>query len=173
MTNLLVLSDSHGNKNKIREAIERQALLPARERPDYIVFLGDGVRDLAALSDHELATSVLAVKGNCDAFGAEATPKLLHPAFSNFRAVMMHGDAFSVKNGLENAVRYAVDQGADLLLFGHTHRPYFARLEAGMTAYGILLKKPLVVFNPGSIQQGSFGLISLSEQGIVVSHGSI
>lgn len=173
MTNLLVLSDSHGSKNKIGDAVDRQALLPARERPDYIVFLGDGVRDLAVLSEYDLAASVLAVKGNCDAFGAEEIPRLLHPAFSNFRAVMMHGDAFSVKNGLENAVRYAVDREADLLLFGHTHRPYFARLEAGKAAYGVLLKKPLVLFNPGSIQQGSFGLISLSEQGIVASHGSL
>lgn len=38
--NILLLSDSHGHPDRIREAAERT-------RPDCILFAGDGLRDLA------------------------------------------------------------------------------------------------------------------------------
>lgn len=174
MTNLLVLSDSHGNREVMREVLSRQLTLPKREQPHYVVFLGDCVRDLNAF-DGVLpdGMSVLAVKGNCDAVGASDFPEILRPAFSNYRTMMTHGHRFSVKAGVEFSVQYAAYYDVDLFLFGHTHRPFYSRLDAGEEAYGVRMKKPLILFNPGSLAEGSFGLVRLSEQGIAVSHGVI
>lgn len=172
--NLLVFSDSHGNIRNIQIAVARQLALPLRERPHYILFLGDGVMDFERLESFELfGASLLAVKGNCDAIGAQDTPELRIPTFANYRAVMMHGHRFFVKSGLGRAVEFAVGNHADVVFFGHTHRPFFERFEAGERVYGVSPEKPLVLFNPGSIREGSFGVVALSEQGIFCSHGRI
>ena len=57
--NILLLSDSHGHPDRIREAAERT-------RPDCILFAGDGLRDLAGAHTAP-DVPVYAVRGNCDA----------------------------------------------------------------------------------------------------------
>lgn len=172
--NLLVFSDSHGNRRALLRAVARQLELPPRERPDYLLFLGDGVSDFESLATYDLSgASLLAVKGNCDAWGASDLPEIREAVFANYRAVLTHGHRFSVKSDLTEAVRYAAEVQADLLLFGHTHIPHSLCFAAGETVYGVKLQKPLTVFNPGSIHDGSFGVVSLSEQGIVTSHGRV
>ena len=57
--NILLLSDSHGHPDRIREAAERT-------RPDCILFAGDGLRDLAG-AHIAPDVPVYAVRGNCDA----------------------------------------------------------------------------------------------------------
>ena len=68
---------------------------------------------------------------------------------------------------------FAAEKQADILLFGHTHNPLFKRYEKDETAYGVSLKKPLVLFNPGSVREGSFGSLKLSEKGVFASFGTI
>ena len=174
MINLLVFSDSHGDLRRMQTAVARQLALPSAERPHYILFLGDGVRDFERLEAVDsLGASLLAVRGNCDALGVQSTPELRIPTFANVRAVMMHGHRFSVKEGLERAVNFSVSNQADLLLFGHTHRPFFERFEKGDRVGGVSLEKPLTLLNPGSIREGSFGVLQLSEKGIFGSHGTV
>ena len=174
MINLLVFSDSHGDLRRMQTAVARQMALPQTERPHYILFLGDGVRDFERLEGGDLlGASLLAVKGNCDAFGVQSTPELRMPIFANTRAVMMHGHRFSVKEDLERAVGFAVSNQADLLLFGHTHRPFFERLEKGDRVCGVSLEKSLTLLNSGSIREGSFGVLQLSEKGIFGAHGTV
>ena len=170
--NLLIVSDSHGNFRAIDRAIALQDALPASQRPDYILFLGDGLSDLDRLTI-PVGTSLLAVSGNCDGFSTEGEPELRMPVFANKRTVMMHGHRFSVKYGVGRAVAFAVAQNADILLYGHTHQPLAEQYGAGDVAYGIRLSKPLLVFNPGSIREGSFGIVSITEQGIFATHGAL
>ncbi len=170
--NLLIFSDSHGNFRAIDKAIALQDALPASQRPDYILFLGDGLTDLGRLTIPS-GTPLLAVSGNCDGFSPEGEPELRVPVFANKRTVMMHGHRFSVKYGPEGAVSLAVAENADILLFGHTHQPLAEQYEAGEMAYGVRLSKPLLIFNPGSIREGSFGSISVTDKGIFATHGHV
>ncbi len=146
---LLVLSDSHGSTYAIREAIQRA-------RPDGILFAGDGVRDLAHCDAH---VPLWAVRGNCDVFlssviadGREIFPpeeELV--TVDGIRILLLHGHTVNVKYGLEGAISRAALRGADVLVYGHTHKPVEYRLTPDDHAYGSLLKKPLLLFNPGSI----------------------
>ena len=58
---LLVISDAHGNRAAICEALRRQV-----RPPDALLFLGDGLRDLPDLPDGR--TALYAVAGNCDGY---------------------------------------------------------------------------------------------------------
>lgn len=172
--NLLVFSDSHGDFCKMQMVVARQQALPLLERPDYILFLGDGAREFERLGEFDLlGASLLSVKGNCDVIGAQDIPELRMPSFANTRAAMMHGHRFSVKEGLGQAVAFAVQNQIDLVLFGHTHRPIFEQFEQGECIYGVTLEKSLFLFNPGSIREGSFGVLQLSDKGVFASHGAV
>ena len=94
---LLILSDSHGRPDRIREAIRRT-------RPDGILFAGDGLHDLA---DCDLPCPLRAVKGNCDF----STPLIVGGALleanseelftlAGIRILLTHGHHDQVKGGL-------------------------------------------------------------------------
>ncbi len=170
---LLVLSDSHGRADRVREAVARG------RGADRILFLGDGLRDLSVLSPEDEA-GLLAVRGNCDGFSffADGLPEeRFFPAHA-YHILMMHGHTHGVKSGWERAAVYAAARGADVLLFGHTHEPISVYLPAGTTVGETVLARPLHVFNPGSIGlphggAPSFGRIDLRSDGIVCSHGTL
>ena len=169
--NVVVFSDSHGRVSHIDEMMARVAACGG-ERPRQVLFLGDGLADLAAargLDGH----SVLAVRGNCDTFFAADEPETRILGLGNYRVLMMHGHTQSVKYGLTQAVSFAVRNEVDLLLYGHTHIPFAKTLAAGELFEGVLLKKPLCLFCPGALKDGSFGSISLTKQGILMSHGNL
>ena len=48
--NLLIFSDSHGSRRAIERVLSRQWALPMAQRPEYILFLGDGLVDLEGLN---------------------------------------------------------------------------------------------------------------------------
>jgi len=60
--NILVISDSHGRRERIEEALARQI-----KKPDAIIFLGDGLRDITSAEIGDIP--VYAVSGNCDMGG--------------------------------------------------------------------------------------------------------
>ncbi len=170
---LLVLSDSHGRADRLCQVIQNH------RSADTVLFLGDGLRDLDLLNPED-AMRVCAVRGNCDGFSVFSddlpTERLLR--FGSFTVLMMHGHTHDVKSGLGRAAAYAAERGADVLVFGHTHVPVEQYLPEGTRVGGVTLSKPLHVLNPGSIgkpmgDRPSYGLIDLTEKGIVLSHGQL
>ena len=143
---LLILSDSHGHPDHIREAIRRV-------RPDGILFAGDGLQDI---SDVDLPCPLWAVSGNCDwsprmivgGLSAEAEDEELI-TIEGIRILLMHGHRHSVKSGLLPAVYRAMEKEADILVFGHTHTPLCRQTESGMW-----------VLNPGSARS-TYGLVTI------------
>ena len=167
----LVLSDTHGRADRVREVACRTRGV------DRILFLGDGLRDLSVLAPEDEA-GLLAVKGNCDGFSifADGLPEERFFPTHTYHILMMHGHTHGVKSGWERAAAYAASRGADVLLFGHTHEPLSLYLPEGTTVGDVVLSRPLHVFNPGSLglprgDAPSFGRIDLCAQGIVCSHG--
>lgn len=170
--NILVLSDSHGRMANIKEAFARQV-----KRPDAVVFLGDGLRDLSYCDIGGIP--LFAVNGNCDVydlFGTLSPSDEIVMTLGGKRFLMVHGHAYGVKNGLGRLIAHAVEKDVDVALFGHTHVPLEKYLPEGESEYGILLKKPLYLLNPGSIGgfSPSFGCVTVNERGgVILSHGTL
>jgi putative phosphoesterase len=161
----LCFSDSHGSYHYIRAALNKH--LDA----EVVFYLGDGLRDI---EDFVLDRSRawFAVQGNCDysaLLGEIFVKKTDSITIMGKRIFLTHGDLYGVKYGLDGVKKLAIDQNADLVLFGHTHQPlekYISTDEGGF-----------YLFNPGSIGGGyggaSYGIINITDKGILLSHGSL
>ena len=170
---LLVLSDIHGQETVLHSILRRENVTDGRL--DYLLFLGDGLRDFEALSYYgEFAMlPALAVRGNCDFFGVSDTPELRELKLADHRIMMMHGHRFEVKSGLERAAAFAISKKQELLLFGHTHVQKETRFSAGDIVGGMRIERPLILFNPGNVSGGFYGVVTLSAEGIVCEHKRI
>ena len=170
---ILVFSDSHGRVEGMRRALTAQV-----KRPDLLLHLGDGAGDLEYLPTRGVPT--LAVRGNCDLFTV-STPVSEEFVLEELghKILMTHGHRFGVKGGMGGLLTHAVEIGADIVLFGHTHLPQESCIPAGETIGGKTLTRPIYLFNPGSIGRNedgeglSFGTISLSKDSVLLSHGRV
>ena len=160
---ILIISDSHGRVDNLREVAERCKTVKE------ILFLGDGLRDIEAA----WLDSAICVRGNCDMFGADDYPAERILRFGEYTVMMMHGHTYSVKSGFDRAAVAAAERGADLLVFGHTHQKTDLYLPDGSEIGGVVLQKPLRVFNPGALKDGSFGVLTLREGIALTSFGQL
>ena len=168
---VLILSDSHGRSRNITEVLARQ-----KQNPDLFIHLGDGLRDLDAIDYFPSMPPFYAVKGNCDAFEFSLSfpcheEDLL--ALGGHTAFLTHGARYGVKGGLGALLAAAAQKGADLVLYGHTHTPHLEILEKGTELRGVILQRPMYVFNPGSLAQGSFGTLTIRNEQVLFSHGEL
>lgn len=161
----LCFSDSHGSTYHIHQALSKH---PDAE---VIFFLGDGLRDLEDfILDRSRAW--FAVQGNCDyhaLLGESFVKKTDSITLMGKRILFTHGDLYGVKYGLDGVKKLALDHNADIVLFGHTHQPlekYIPTDEGGF-----------YLFNPGSIGGGfdgaSYGVINITDKGVLLSHGRL
>ena len=164
---LIVISDTHGRPSRILEVIERN------KSYDALIFLGDGLRDIDYVSVQ--IHGLYAVRGNCDSFFADGIGEELFLRFDEYNIMITHGHRYGVKRGIETAAESAARKGADLLLYGHTHTPLEKYIPAGEKIGEMILQKPLRIFNPGSLGdgEGSFGIIEIRGNSILMSHGRI
>jgi putative phosphoesterase len=126
---LTVFSDTHGDTDKAAAVVRRM-------RPDIILHLGDCVRDAEILRQQFPDIELHAVRGNND-FAALAPLNDFFPVGGK-KLFLTHGHGYGVKHGLSRLIRAAAEAGADIALFGHTHKP-FCREEEG-----------LLLLNPGA-----------------------
>lgn len=165
----LCFSDSHGSSYYINKAL---ALHPDAE---VIFFLGDGLSDIERVWLQNKNICILAVRGNCDHSSAHLGTQICKTeaiTLEGYRIAYTHGDLYGAKYGSGGLLRLADELEADIVLFGHTHSPYerYEKTEKGRGVY---------LFNPGSIGMGgfgggaSYGVIMLSESGVLLSHGQL
>lgn len=175
MTDVLIVSDVHGRRERLERLVSyRQGLLKRGETLN-VIFLGDGLADLFACRQYgDFITH--AVRGNCDArvpYGpyGEDIPEAAVITLGNYRIFIAHGHTLDVKSTRTHLYRAAAEAEADIALFGHTHAPCEEYITSKEAAF---LKKPLAVFNPGSLGEfsGSFGNLSIGDNGFLLSHGS-
>lgn len=162
---LLIFSDSHGNRNGMRRALEQQPRIP-----NAICFLGDGLRDAEAL---DTARSLLyTVRGNCDGgASADGIPNDRVFCAEGHTVFLTHGHLYGVKSGCGALASHAASLGADIVLFGHTHQPTELRFPPGHRLGEVVLTRPLHLFNPGSIGNGTFGTLLLQKNTVLFSVG--
>ncbi len=156
---ILVFSDSHGNTSRMIDAIE--AHLPSCK---LIIHLGDGVRDISYVSDLYPQIPVISLKGNGESFSRDVR------IIEEFGVKMMciHGHTYGVKSCIDRAAMCAIDEGVDILLYGHTH-------TAADTLFESVDGRRVKIFNPGSVGKGyppAYGIISFDRLGrFLTSHG--
>ena len=168
---ILVISDLHG-----RDELLRKAAVLHTDR-DGILFLGDGARDIDVDALTVGGRFFAGVRGNCDpVYLATQNYDFDTELFINlgeYNVIMMHGHTHGVKHGIERAVAYASERGADILLYGHTHQPVDSYYPEGTAVGDAVLKKPLWVMNPGALCEGSYGLLQIKNKNVLISHGKV
>ena len=170
---LLIVSDSHGRAENIQVAISRQV-----KSPDAVLFLGDGARDLDRLFLVDIP--LWAVRGNCDWSSSDFADRIERLLYLEGHTILMtHGHEWGVKGGLGALIVHAADLGADIVLFGHTHKPTLETIAVGEKVGKTTLSCPMYLFNPGSIgynEDGegySFGTLTLRGDVVLFGHGRL
>jgi predicted phosphodiesterase len=82
------------------------------------------------------------------------TPERLNLTLCGKKIFMTHGHLFQVKQSYLRAIYGAEEQGAEVLLFGHTHRAE------------CFFENGLWVLNPGAAGQGTYGVLTISEEAL-------
>ena len=167
---ILVFSDSHGNERAMISALKMHA-----RDTDAVFFLGDGLKDLAAVREQFPNLGYWCVRGNCDSlfallasgFAENDVPTETVATLGGKRFLLLHGHTRKAKYTDTNMILLGEELRADAVLYGHTHTPHCENVH---TAGGDML-----LFNPGSVGQGdgSFGVIYVVGGQIVASHGKV
>ncbi len=141
MIRILVVSDSHGSA-RILDGIIRL------EYPfDYFVFCGDGVPD-AASAAMPADVSRIVVPGNMDGEYRARYDPVARLSIGGKVFMITHGDLFGAHRDLDALRAEGARSACDTVIFGHTHIPF---LGSG---------KP-VLFNPGAVNKGCYGIITV------------
>lgn len=152
---ILVLSDSHGCKDRLRDIVEAYAPVV-----DAVIFCGDGERDFASLNDLQALRhkKVIAVCGNVDTM--TMNPRTSFDELGGYKFYTTHGHFQFVKEGYDYIAMDAAKNGRQVVCFGHTHRQYCAN-------WG-----DVYLFNPGAVLNSCYGSIHIHDDtgGITFRH---
>ena len=151
---ILVFSDSHGYLENARNVLRRIG-----GRMDCVFHLGDLDVDAKDLQTEFPQLKFYWVRGNNDYGGS--TPSKLTVTLRGKRFLLTHGHMQRVHWGYDTIGYWAEEQGADAVLFGHTHSP--VNDSSGR----------VILFNPGSISLPrdthvpTFGILDISDGGVI------
>ena len=171
---IAIFSDSHGDIETMRIATEK-------EKPDMIIYLGDGIADAEQLCKKYPSIKMIKVLGGLDSHKQDEE-WIKSAEICGKRFVMAHGHTFITYTYDEKADKYRQtdadlarsrrnileiirDNNADILLHGHTHEPYINRTQ-------IAPGRACWVMNPGRIGRGdgwvfkpAYGVLKIDESG--------
>jgi len=151
--NILVISDTHGNTNPIRQLLANyQGIVSA------VVHLGDYTRDMScfAISDKDKDMYHIVI-GNNDPLIDIYDERVI--TVGGIRMFITHGHRYNVKSSPDKLIYRAQELNVHACLFGHTHKPV------------LFTEKNIVFLNPGSPTypypetNRGYGLLRISEDG--------
>ena len=132
-----VISDTHG--------LLRREVFDVFREVDHIFHAGD-IGSLSLLTELEALAPVTAVYGNTDDWDVRAAvPKVARVQLDGFEIVVTHGDQFG--SPTPDAL-YAAYPDAEIILYGHTHKPLLTLVDLVVTA-----------MNPGAAGQRRFDIL--------------
>lgn len=152
--NILVFSDSHGHISVM------QKILTEKSNTNVVFFLGDGVQEVETLSLSFPKIQFFSVVGNCDSNSCLPLENIVNS--QNKYIYYTHGHNYNVKTDVDTLYIIGKKIGSDIILFGHTHIPYYE------------LREGIHILNPGSISYprngfASYGAISINNSEILCS----
>lgn len=153
---ILIVSDSHGQSQNVKTAIDREC-------PDMLIHLGDiedepeKVRrwlDEAAEKKNKksspeerisLPVPGVFIQGNCDRYGdPKGLKKTSVFSLNGHKFFCSHGHIQGVNMSLMNLMYTALENGCDVAMYGHTHVPFD-------DSFGEEKETQVRILNPGSI----------------------
>lgn len=149
----LVISDSHGSYEKMRELFNESDC-------NAVIFLGDGLRDADRLYDISGPVPVYRVRGNCDMYAFDAFDEQML-SLCGKKIFITHGHRYGVKNGCGALLEAAKLKGADAVLFGHTHRQLYENTDG------------IIIANPGSLANGKYAVLQTDGKNISFKFGDM
>ena len=156
---IIVFSDTHGRTGNLFDVAEMHL-----KSTDMFIHLGDGEPEADMLKSAYPEIDLRYVRGNCD-INSAAPMSLLIEADYGKKIYATHGHMASVKYGIGTILQNAKAQGADLVLFSHTHER-FSYYDSESKIY---------LLNPGSLPEPrdgkgkSYGVIDILPSGIVMN----
>lgn len=127
---ILIVSDTHGHDENLEEVLYREGPV------DAMIHCGD-VEGSEEYYEAWLDCPVYMVRGNNDFF-SELEGELEF-VLGGHRFFLTHGHYYGVSMGVDRLVEEGELRNADVVLFGHTHQPFFLQ-----TPY-------MTILNPGSL----------------------
>ncbi len=143
---ICVCGDTHGNSDGIKDMLKL-------ERPRMMIFLGDGLRDLA-WADVPESITVVSVRGNCD-LGFDGIEQRV-VEIGGRRIFVTHGHNLYVKQGLDSLALAAKEEKSNIALYGHTHRA------------GVRDVMGVTTINPGALksEERKYAVMEIDEKGV-------
>lgn len=127
---ILIVSDTHRRNDNYFAVLEKMGPL------DMVIHCGDVEGSEYTMSE-AAGCPVVMVSGNNDFFSD--LPRELEFEIEKYKVLVTHGHNYYVSMGAEVLKQEARARGIQIVMFGHTHRPF---LE---------VEKDLVTLNPGSL----------------------
>ncbi|MCD7738961.1 MAG: metallophosphoesterase [Lachnospiraceae bacterium] len=127
---VLICSDSHGRHAGLIGAIEKEKPL------DMVIHCGD-IENGEPLIKEAAGCHLEAVTGNNDYFSDLPSETVF--VLGGKKVWLTHGHNYFVSLGIERLKEEAVRKKADVVMFGHTHRPFLEEED------------DILFINPGSI----------------------
>ncbi|MBQ7774612.1 MAG: metallophosphoesterase [Lachnospiraceae bacterium] len=127
---VLIVSDTHRRNDNYFEVLSHLKPL------DMVIHCGDVEGSEYAISE-SADCPVMMVSGNNDFFSE--LPRELEIKVGKYNVWITHGHNYCVSMDTEMLKQEAKSRGIDIVMFGHTHKPYLD------------IEEDLITLNPGSI----------------------
>lgn len=128
---ILIVSDTHRKNDNYLKVLKLQSPL------DMVIHCGDAEGSEYILSE-AANCPVQIVLGNNDFFSD--LPRELDFKIAEYKVWVTHGHSYYVSMGNEKIKREGKARGADIVIYGHTHRPIVDRTD-----------RKIIAVNPGSL----------------------
>ena len=128
---VLIVSDTHGRHENLIRVLRRE------EPVDMLIHCGDTEGEEDWIRARTQCLSVPIVRGNNDFFSR--LPSELELDIAGHHVFITHGHGYGISMGTERLEEEARYRKAEIVMFGHTHRPYLREAEG------------LWMVNPGSL----------------------
>ena len=148
---VLIVSDTHGRHNGLDRALQEAGDI------DMLIHLGDvegGEAYIDAVADCEKHI----VRGTNDFFSD--LPREEEFYIGKYKTFITHGHSYYVSLDPEYIREEGKARKADIVMFGHTHKPFFEESDE------------IIVLNPGSLsfprqegRKGSYVIMEMDEEG--------
>lgn len=147
---IAVISDTHRQANCIVKAVEEAK----NANSDMLIHLGDNVADIKLIREH-FNKEIVFVRGNCDFESDVKLEKMIK--INGVNILITHGHEYNVKYNILNLKFRALEIGAQVVLYGHSHVAMVER------------ESNIIIVNPGSAslprsQNKSMAFIKIDEK---------
>lgn len=150
---LLVISDTHRNLSKVYRVIN-----DIQKHIDGVIHCGDITDDVDILKSQYKDIQFYNVRGNCDYYSGVPDEQIF--VIGGKKIFATHGHNYGVNYNIDRLCYRAMEIGADVCLYGHTHIPLIENYNG------------IVILNPGSLSaprggsKPSYGIITIEGESV-------